>query len=103
MRSSDYKFACRVDMKDEIISEKRLYPVRQFFDNTRYQYIPSIILYLSEHGIIFIKFIVLCGYHNGMNLHRVVIVIIFNCYLRFGIRSQVKHYFIFSPDGGELL
>ena len=77
VRATDYEFAGRIHVKDDIITEKLLCPLWKLGHHTGKKDIPYILLDLCLHGsIIRVKLIVLGRYHNGVYPDGLMVVII---------------------------
>ena len=115
MRASNNKFSCRVDKKSEIAFKQFLYPGRKKF------LYPGIRIFLTSSVIfsciafsavfsaacVFVfwqnKFIMLGTDDNSIYAKRLIVIIIFNSYLRFAVGSEVFHMFSFTPYFCKLL
>src|SRR5574344_2493667 len=108
VRSADDELSSRInEVFDICIKQSQDSLVMNFRDNAWHQDFDNILTYSSEHLFISLllslngfilwkhKFIVLSGNHNRINSYRTTVVIVFNCYLAFGIRAKVSHLLAF--------
>ena len=111
MRTSDNELASRIDMiVDFIIEQFQNIWVMDSGNYTRHQNMNYILVNLFNHRFICLQlslfrvvfgqneFIVLGRNHNRVNANRTPVVIIFNSYLTFGIRAQIRHHLAFPAD-----
>ena len=108
VRTSDNKFAGRVNKVFYIVVEKFLYRFGFYLcQHARNYNVYYVLANLCKHffiGCFLIavlclhKLIVLCGNYNRINAHRLVVVVILNRYLAFCIRTEISHNLSFAAN-----
>ena len=86
-----HKLAGGVYMQDILLFEQLLCLLGQSVKYSRYQDVFHVALYPGLHGAVVVKLVVLGGNHNSMHSFWGVVVVVFDCELRFGVWSKVGH------------